>query len=51
MPLSAIILLPSLAVAAAVPPWLPTYEMKRSTIAMPCNMSGYFNATALAQYG
>ena len=33
------------------PNWEPTYDMALSTIAMPCNASGYMDAKVLAQYG
>jgi hypothetical protein len=31
----------------ANPPWPPTWNMTLSTIAMPCNYTGYMNPAAL----
>jgi len=33
------------------PTWAPTYEMAASTIMMPCNTSGWFDARLAARYG
>ena len=42
----------SRAVARGTPPrWQPTYDMRRSTIAMPCNDSGFMAAATFADYG
>ena len=34
-----------------LPKWNFTYNMSRSTIIMPCNLSGWYNATAAAEFG
>ena len=42
---------PPTTLAPPLPPWKGTYEMRQSTIAMPCNQSGWFNAEIGASYG
>mmetsp|Transcript_69836 Transcript_69836/g.161558 ORF Transcript_69836/g.161558 Transcript_69836/m.161558 type:complete len:431 (+) Transcript_69836:51-1343(+) len=34
-----------------LPRWAPTYNMKRSTLFMPCNYSGWHNVDEALQYG
>eukprot|EP01047_Picozoa_sp_COSAG01_P106982 COSAG01_NODE_36040_length_523_cov_1.023585_1_plen_137_part_10 len=34
-----------------VPQWEPTFNMAKSTVAMPCNYSGYYNLDALDGFG
>lgn len=34
-----------------VPPWAPTYDMRLSSAAMPCNYSGFFDVPTAAQWG
>jgi hypothetical protein len=41
----------SSAAFSALPSWEPTYEMWRSTIFMPCNYSGVFDAQFAALWG
>ena len=33
------------------PKWAPTWEMSASTMMMPCNTSGWFDAGLAAKYG
>ena len=42
---------PPTTLAPPLPPWAGTYEMRQSTIAMPCNQSGWFDADIGASYG
>ena len=37
--------------ALRVPNWLPTYDMKQSTILYRCNLTGYHDPDEAAQYG
>ena len=37
--------------AGFVPKWKPTYNMSMSTVFMPCNTSGMFDATIAAKWG
>ena len=37
--------------AAILPPWTPTYNMSLSTIVMPCNDSGWMDATIAGRWG
>jgi len=34
-----------------LPPWDPEWRLHRSTIAMPCNYSGWFNSSLAAEFG
>ena len=34
-----------------LPTWTPTYNARASTAFMPCNYSGFFNATFAASFG
>ena len=40
-----------LSAEAAQPTWKPTWDMKQSTIFMPCNDSGYLDPAISAQWG
>ena len=35
----------------AHPTWAPTYDMNMSTMMMPCNTTGWFDAQLAAKYG
>jgi len=37
--------------AGTLPTWAPTYDMAKSTAFMPCNESGFTNATLAASFG
>eukprot|EP01046_Picozoa_sp_COSAG06_P074703 COSAG06_NODE_22977_length_706_cov_1.817133_1_plen_117_part_10 len=34
-----------------VPRWAPTFDMAKSTVAMPCNYSGYYDVGSLHDFG
>ena len=34
-----------------VPRWTPTFDMAKSTVAMPCNYSGYYDVGSLHDFG
>ena len=39
------------ATTSEMPSWTPSYSMRASTIMMPCNYSGFFDAHHAAQWG
>jgi hypothetical protein len=43
--------IPPTTLPSPLPPWAPTWNMSLSTIAMPCNASGWFDLTLGGSYG